>query len=107
MAFAGKVLAEGQLPNSKGTLYTVGVGVTAYVKFFSCFNTNTTSETVVVYSNPSGTSRIMGRAVLAQNEQVRFIDKDDGLTLSAGSLIEGYTTTAAKVDYIITGIEES
>lgn len=107
MGFLGKVLAEGQLASSKDTLYTVPASTTAYIKFFSCFNTNTTDETVIIYLKPASTSRKVGRAVLSANEQVRFIDKDEALILETGDLIEGETTTASKVDYVILGVEET
>lgn len=105
--FTAKVLAEGQLANSKGTLYTCPALTTAYVKFFSLFNTNAAGQTIIVYFKPGATSRKAWRGVLAQNESARIIDKDETVQLEAGDLIEGETTTAAAVDYVITGIEET
>lgn len=107
MAFIGQILAEGQLPNAKATLYTVPVATTAYIKFINAFNTAGT-ETVIFYVKKSGSSsRILGQAVLTVDQQTRMIDKDETITLGAGDEIEGETTTAATVDYLITGVEES
>ena len=105
--FTGKILAQGQLPNAKGTLYTCPVGTSAYVKFINAYNTVGT-ETVVFYVKQSGgSSRVLGRAILNVNEHIRIIDKDETINLAAGDIIEGQTTTAATVDYTITGVEEA
>lgn len=102
-----KVLAEGQLATTKGTLYTVPASTTAYVKFLSVFNTSATTQTVIIYAKPGAVSREIGRFVLAQNESARVIEKDEALTLDAGDLIEGQTTTASVVNFLITGAEEA
>lgn len=105
MAFTGKVLAQGQLPNAKGTLYTVPALTKAYVRFFRVENPSGGTETVIVYYKKA-TSRQIGRAVLATLEAVDFIE-GDVLALDAGDLIEGQTTTATTVDYVIAGAEEA
>ncbi len=107
MAFAGKVLADGQLAITKGTLYTVPATTVAYVKFLSVFNTNAITQTVIIYVNTGGTSRkIANVSFLAVDEYSRIIDKDEALVLEAGDLIEGETTTASAVDFTIQGVEE-
>ena len=108
-SFVGNILAQGQLPNAKGTLYTVPAVTTAYIKFINGHNTpGAGSETTIFYvKKSSGTSKLLGRAILAANEQIRIIDKDETITLGAGDTIEGQTTTAATVDYVITGVEET
>jgi hypothetical protein len=106
--FTAKVLADGQLPNAKGTLYTVPGATKAYVKFLHCHNgTATNGEAVKIYTKPGATSRLIGQATLNAGQAVRIIDKDEAVTLEAGDLIEGSTTTAATIDYVITGVEET
>lgn len=106
--FTGKSLADGQLASTKGTIYTTPASTVAYVKFLSCHNTGSTTETVIIYVKRSGSSsRVIGRAVLQGNEHCRFIDKDETITLAAGDLVEGVTTTATTVDFVITGVEET
>ncbi len=97
-----KVLAEGQLPTSKGTLYTAPSGG-ALVKFYRVHNSNATPQEVVLYVNASGTSREIDRATLGQFE---FGCEPEGMTLSleSGDSIEGVTTTSSAVNYIITGV---
>jgi NaMN:DMB phosphoribosyltransferase len=106
--FTAKILAQGQLPNAKGTLYTAPVLTKAYVKFINAFNTGGGTEVVIFYVKLStGTSKIICRASLATLEQQRVIEKDETINLGPGDTIEGQTTTAATVDYTITGVEES
>jgi hypothetical protein len=107
MAFTGKVLGDGQLPTTKGTLYTVPAGTTTYVKRISFFNTNAASQTILVYINPGATSRTWRRYVLAQDEAVDLLDHGDALILQEGDLIEAHTTTGSAVDYFLMGIEET
>lgn len=99
-----KVLAEGQLSNVKTTLYTVPASKYALVKFFSCFNTGAT-QTILIYANISGTSRLIARAQLLSNEFARIIEKEETLTLEAGDFIEAESTNASVVDFLITGAE--
>lgn len=103
MAATPKVLAEGQLPNAKGTLYTAPAGG-ALVKFYRCHNTNVAAQTIKLYVNASGTSREIDRATLAQYE-TGMEPTGMNLSLESGDLIEGETTTAAAVNYLITGVE--
>lgn len=104
MAITPKVLAEGQVANTKTTIYTVPALTSAYVKYASFFNTSPTPQTVVLYINASGTSRVLRRAVLAQNEQMIV---DQPVTLETGDTLEAETTTASVVDYVVTGAEET
>lgn len=107
MAFTAKVLADGQFATSKGTLYTVPGSTKTYVKFFSVHNTNAATQTVNVYLKPGATSRQVVRLSLAQNESANILDIVGSFTLEAGDLVEGDTTTASALDYVITGVEET
>jgi hypothetical protein len=107
MAFTAKVLAEGQFANSKGTLYTVPTATKTYVKFFNVWNGNAATQTVRVYLKPGSTSRQIVTVSLAQNESANIIELCGSFTLEAADLIEGDTTTASALDYVITGVEET
>ena len=99
-----KVLADGQLPSSKGTLYTAPSVTQVYVSMISIVNTGATAQTVTVYYKKS-TSRVLFTVDdLQQNERIEF---KAGLILDTGDLIEGVTTTASQVDYVITGVKET
>ncbi len=108
MAFTGKALADGQLPSSKGTLYTVPGSTTTYVKWISVHNTSgSTTETVLIYVNTSGTSRVIARVVLLPNEHARILSDGEAFILEAADLIEGVSTNATTVDYFISGVQEA
>lgn len=107
MAILVKVLAEGQLPNTKTTLYTVPGGTKGYIKFLSAVHVSGGTQVVEFFVNISGTSRKISYTTLLTNESVRVIEKDEVLVLDAGDFIEGRTTDATSVDYVITGAEEA
>ena len=98
-------LADGQVAASKGTLYTSsGKSV---ITFFSCHNTGVVTETVVVYLERSGTSRVFWQGDLGVGETAWILaEGDPPITLSSTDLIEGKTTNATKVDYFISGEAE-
>ena len=105
--FTGKVLAEGQVASSKGTLYTVPVSTVAYIRSASFHNTNAATQTLIVYAKPGSTSRIIGYFTLAQHETAYLVTGGESLVLEAGDLIEAVTTTATAVDFVLTGLEET
>ncbi|MBL0320557.1 MAG: hypothetical protein IPP74_14875 [Alphaproteobacteria bacterium] len=107
MTISVKVLAEGQLANAKGTLYTVPAATTSYVKFFSVYNAAATNQDVEIFVKAGSTSRQVAFISLAPRQSARVIDKDEALNLEAGDLIEGNSTDATSVDYVITGAEEA
>jgi len=107
MIITPKLLAEGQVSSSKSTLYTVPALTETMVKYFSIMNTSVTPQSLTVYVNVSGTSRVIAVASLLQNESLRVIEKEETLSLDSGDKIEAQTTTAGVVDFIISGAEQS
>lgn len=106
MAFTAASLADGQLASTKGTIYTSS-SVKTIIKSFTVFNTNASSQTVVLYVKRSGSvSRSFFRGVFAQNEFSYVISEGEAITLSDGDEIEGSATNASAVDYVITGATE-
>lgn len=105
MARTPKALADGQLANSKGTIYTTPASTTTYITSITCHNTNATAQTIVWYVNRTGTSRVIARA--ANIAQYYTVSIDSGLILEAADLLEAETTTATAVDYQVSGIEET
>lgn len=98
-------LADGYLPTSKGTLYTGPASSKVYVSEIWLHNINAAAQTVILYVNRTGTSRIIGYSSnLAQNYQMV---RGPGLILEAGDLIEGQTTTGSAVHYVISGVVEA
>src|SRR6185295_5152295 len=99
--YTAKILAEGQLPSSKGTLYTCPALTKGYIKYWSVINTSGT-ETVILYVKKSGSSsRRICKGTLNVDEMIRVLDDGETIELSAGDSLEGETTSATTVDYVI------
>lgn len=97
-------LADGQLPNTKGTLYTVPAGKAAIINFIHFYNTTGGNLAVNVYLKRSGsTSRQIDSVSVAANSPDVTLLGGENLELSAGDVIEGDAASAASVDYIISG----
>jgi hypothetical protein len=109
MPFVGKSLADGQLPSGLGTLYTVPALTRAVIKQIDIVSATAIVQVVQLYIKRSGSSsrRVINVNDLNLNEAIHFGDEGESISLSAGDQIEGVTTTAASVDYTITGAEET
>lgn len=97
-------LADGQLSNSKATLFTAS-GQTA-ITYLVLTNTDSSTRTINIYIKRSGSTsrRIAGKDfTMTAGSVINVIDDAMGLRLSSGDLIEGDADTAAKIDYVITG----
>lgn len=101
MAAAPEILAEGQLANTKGTLFTA-TGQTI-IRLIAVSHVAGGTQSVVLYvKKGASTSRVIARATLLTDE---FGEEDQIITLDTGDLIEGETTDAASVDYLIMGVK--
>lgn len=106
MAFTTKALANGQLANTKGTLYTTPGATQTIVKTITLVNTGASTRTINIYLNTSGTSRrIIPKDTSLLTGEAFYIDLN--LTLEAADLIEGDASAATEIDYTISGIEEA
>jgi hypothetical protein len=107
MAITIKQLANGQLPSSIGDLYESPASTQTIIKAITIVNTNTTTETVNLYVlKASGTPRRISPKDLALAAGYMTVI-DDEITLEAGDKIQADTTTASKVDYVISGVQNS
>ncbi len=103
MPIEGQALADGQLPNAEGVLYTVPANTTTYVKSIVCTNTGAGQNVVLLWvRNDGANSRRLIRVPLETNEQLYF---DEALTLEVADEVRGSATNAAEVDYVISGGE--
>lgn len=102
-------LADGQLPNTKTTLYTVPPDKSAHVFIILANSESGTAYTVNLYLKRSGgtSRRIIGSTTdLAAKGSMEMPSNLTGIKLSEGDIIEGDASVAAKVDYTIYGGEE-
>ena len=96
-------IADGQLPATTGDLYTVPAGTTEKI-VMTFVNTGAGNNDINIYIQRSGgTARLISPKdmTLATSEKLIF-DKEDEVTLSEGDKIQGNSTNANEVDYLIT-----
>jgi hypothetical protein len=99
-------LADGQLPSTKGTLYTSTGVVTIITNIVLANTSDTTARTVNLYLKRNGgtSRRLIGKATpLAGAAHIIFPGTSIGIRLSAGDAIEGDADAATSVDYLIDG----
>lgn len=104
--FIAKVLAEGRLPNTKTTLYTVPASTTTIVRTLLLVTDDSVNRTVNVYLKKSGST---SRRLLPKNTTAtpnRSIEIDINITLAEGDIIEGECEIADIIDYSIFGVEQ-
>lgn len=99
MALTAALLANGQLPSSKGTLYTATAST--IIKSIVLVNTDVAARTINLYVKRS-TSRYISPVALSVAAGASYVS-DMVITLSSGDLIEGDASAAAVVDYSIHG----
>jgi hypothetical protein len=107
MAFTPKALADGQVAASSTAIFTATAGVATYIKSLTLYNTDAVVQTVRLYLNRTGSARSWRRFVLAQHESVDVMSGAESILLESGDIILAETTTAAVVDYTLSGIEET
>lgn len=101
--FLPSALADGQLPLSKGTLFTVPSGKVAIINSIVMVNTSGSTLAVNLYVNRTGTSRRIFPKDLQMNPN-GMIQETFALTLEAGDILEGNAGTATTVDYVVSGV---
>lgn len=104
MSLSIKALADGQLANSKGTLYTTPASTQTIVKSITLYNSGAGTNVCKIYSKPGATSRVIFRVSLETLEHAQYVTP---ITLEAGDLIEGDATSATEVDYTINGTQNA
>jgi hypothetical protein len=107
MAVTPKSIADGQLPASKGTLYTVPASTAALITI-TLSATGGSARTVNIYVKRSGSSsRLITPKDLTLNPgDAAYIDHAGRpYALSAGDEVEGDASAATEIDYLIDGME--
>jgi hypothetical protein len=96
---------QGQLPNTKTTLYTVPASTQFMSLSIVCNNTGGSTQTIQFFLKTSSTSsrRIINIDVPAGASM--YSGGEERFIIEATDVIEGQTTTASVVDYWISGIE--
>jgi hypothetical protein len=108
MAAALMTPAQGQLPNSKGTLYTVPGSTKTLFLRATLVNTDTSDHTVNIYlKSAAGTSKRITPVSLSISAGQMYKVAIGGHELNAGGLLEGDADSASVIDYYVSGVEFS
>lgn len=100
-----KNLAEGTLPSTTGSLYTVPASTSAVVLTINLVNSDSVTRTCNLYYLKSGSSqRLLTPENLSMDAgyQAPFKVK---VTMAAGDSIRGDASAAAVVEYVVSGVE--
>jgi hypothetical protein len=107
MAVTPKSLANGQLSDSTGDLYTCPAATQAIIQPIILVNTHSAAITCNLFVLPyGGTARRFIPKDMSLGAGCKGIE-DSPLTLEAGDKIQGDASTADKVDYLINGVENA
>lgn len=97
------VLAQGQLPASAGTLYTVPAATSAIVKSIALVNTSAGSVTASLTVNGTGAAnQILPPATILAGG---WADYEGTITLAATNTISGVAGAGTSITYTIYGDE--
>lgn len=107
MAITHKVLYAGQLPSSKGALYTVAAATTGFIHNVILHNASDGAETVELFLNNGAEYQLLKLSVAARDTVYPMSLGNEGLVLAATHKIEGNTTTGTTVTCVIVGSEEA
>lgn len=107
MANAFKVLYQGQLGNTVGTLATVGGGKSWIVKSITAVNTDSSVRTFGLCINGTGAANRITSAVISLPASGGYWISDDTYVLDAGATLAGGASVASKVTVTVTGDEVS
>jgi len=104
--FTPKLLANGQLPNAKGTLYTCPAATTALIKTINLVNVSATDPiTINIYVKRTISRRIKAKDFPVSIAIEEIIERN--IILEAGDLLEGDASAVTSIDYVICGIEQT
>ena len=102
MALAHEKLAQGQLPSTTGTLYTVPVGKTAYLKSVYLHNSGTSDQTIRIYINGSAVADRIFEGIVSGKDTFEW-DVAYTVILTTGQTLRADSTNASAVNYFIFG----
>lgn len=103
------VLASGTIPTTQGDLFALNRGPfqqkkNARIDKITFFNNDPVAQTAILsVLEFVGTPRTLRQFVLQQNEGGEYLEPGETLELRNGDSLQGITTTAAAVDYVIVG----
>lgn len=103
MAKTYKKLAQGQLPSSVGTLYTVPASTTAIIRHIRLVNNDSSARTGALYHDGTTAAQIiLPPASIVVGGWAEF---DGVITMEAADTLSGLASVATQITYTIYGVE--
>jgi len=103
MTFAVTTFADGQLPSSAGTLWTVPAATSDYVKSVSFSNVSAGSVDMTLWVRIGANDRQILKATLAAGETIYASD----ILLPTGESLKAVASAGAAIDYVAKGVRET
>ena len=103
MAETYKKLAQGQLPSSAGTIYTVPSGTSTIIKHIRLVNTDSSARTARLYHDgTTDATTILPAASIEAGGRAEF---EGTIVMEAADTLAGLGSVASQVTYTIYGLE--
>ena len=106
MAITRKNLAFGQVPSTKGAIYTVPGSTKGAISNAIWFNAHTSAVTIKIYVD-AGTEYQVWEKSLASKERIHVPYPDVGMLLEATTVMRAEASVDAVVTYKLDGREEA
>ena len=103
MAETYKKLAQGQLPSSAGTLYTVPANTSTIVKHIRIVNTDSSARTARLYHD--GTTDATTILPAVSIEAGGWAEFEGTIVMEAADTLSGLGSVASQVTYTVYGME--
>jgi hypothetical protein len=105
MALVHEKLAQGQLPATVATIYTVPAGKNAYLKSIYLHNTGGGDQTIKLYINGGSAAERILEGIVSGKDTFEW-DIAYSIILTTGQTLQAETTTATTVNYFLHGATE-
>jgi hypothetical protein len=100
-----KILAQGQLAGSAGTIYDPTSGWDGIVKNIVLTNTDTSDHTFTLYANGTTAAHEIRHTETIKAGKTYIVPETYFLGDSEGDTLSGFADTGSKVTYTINGLE--
>jgi len=99
------LLADGQVANTEGAIYTCPASTRTMIKTVTFVNTSATPQTVVLYARKgAGVSRRLFQWIMSQYHTGIY---GESLALDDGDTLRAVSTTNNVVEFTVHGVEQS
>lgn len=112
--FTGQSIADGNLPSTLQSLYTVPASTVVYIRTFNCYDTNVNATNlapdgtdIFVVPAASGISRHLVHQDMIYQQALEVVSDGESMVLGAGDAVHGISATTGVVQYYLSGVVET